>query len=144
MSLTNGNISPVNGSTSCLPAQSPRSDSDLSEPQEPESIDAIDEPSEIPQEEQSFMEDAAQDMITSESDGEEDAEGEDDDDYDAQSPINEDDTTRRASISSEDSTRPVKRKAAPAEDDDFMTQNPELYGLRRSVRILDIIRRVNG
>jgi len=78
------------------------------------------------------MEDAAQDMITSDSDGEEDAEGEEDDDF--QSPINEDDNTRRASISSEDSTRPSKRKAAPAEDDDFMTQNPELYGLRRSVR----------
>lgn len=132
MSLANGHISPVTGSSSHLPPQSPRSDSDLSEPQEPESIDAIDEPSEIAQE-QSFMEDAAQDMITSESDGEEDAEGEEDDDYDAQSPVNEDDTTRRASISSEESIRPAKRKAAPAEDDDFMTQNPELYGLRRSV-----------
>lgn len=135
-------MSPSNGTTSHLPPQSPRSDSDLSEPQEPESIDAIEEPTEVPQEEQSFMEDAAQDMITSESDGEEDAEGEEDDDF--QSPVHDEDNTRRASTSSEDSTRPSKRKAASAEDDDFMTQNPELYGLRRSVRDLDLFRWING
>lgn len=36
--------------------------------------------------------------------------------------------------SSDDSIRPAKRKAQPADEDDFIRNNPEMYGLRRSGR----------
>lgn len=39
-----------------------------------------------------------------------------------------------ASASSDDSREVSKRKAAPVDEDDFIRDNPELYGLRRSVR----------
>ncbi|KAF2153060.1 hypothetical protein K461DRAFT_293353 [Myriangium duriaei CBS 260.36] len=77
------------------------------------------------------MDDAVQDMETSESE-EDDAEGEDDADYDADSPP-EEDNIRPASHSSHSSIRPGKRKAS-VDEDDYMMQNPELYGLRRSHR----------
>lgn len=38
------------------------------------------------------------------------------------------------SPSSDDSHAASKRKAAPIDEDDFIRHNPELYGLRRSVR----------
>jgi chromodomain-helicase-DNA-binding protein 1 len=63
-----------------------------------------------------------------------DAEGEADGDYDSESPPPEqaESDDARSSISQE-SSRPSKRKASPG-GDDYITQNPELYGLRRSVR----------
>ena len=62
------------------------------------------------------------------------AEGEADGDYDSESPPSEHAPSSPAqSVSSQDSSRPLKRKVSP-EKDDYMTQNPELYGLRRSVR----------
>ncbi|KAF2222920.1 P-loop containing nucleoside triphosphate hydrolase protein [Elsinoe ampelina] len=79
------------------------------------------------------MQDAVHATHTSESDDEEDAEGEDDADFDMESPPPEDNVERPQSQSSDDSLRPSKRKASQ-EEDDFMKQNPELYGLRRSHR----------
>ena len=58
-------------------------------------------------------------------------------DFDVQeSPASNHDEAMPDRPSSSDSNRAPKRKAAVVEDD-FMRANPELYGLRRSVRALD-------
>ncbi|KAF2748148.1 hypothetical protein M011DRAFT_499340 [Sporormia fimetaria CBS 119925] len=63
-----------------------------------------------------------------------DAEGEPDGDYTSDDAVDDQPRLERAqSSSSEESIRPTKRKAS-AEVDEFMAQNPELYGLRRSGR----------
>ncbi|KAI5369922.1 Putative chromo/chromo shadow domain, helicase, Helicase superfamily 1/2, ATP-binding protein [Septoria linicola] len=78
--------------------------------------------------------DAVHDMATSELDEDEDAPGEEDADFDMESPTRTrlHDIDRRRS-SSESSSRPGKRKA-DVDDEEYMKQNPELYGLRRSGR----------
>lgn len=79
--------------------------------------------------------DAIHDMATSELDDEEDAPGEDDADFDEDTPAHdESDGMRHDRSSSEESIRPAKRKADDVDDEEYMKQNPELYGLRRSVR----------
>ena len=79
--------------------------------------------------------DAIHDMATSEIDDEEDAPGEDDADFDDETPMHdESEGMRHDRSSSEDSSRPAKRKADDYDDEELMKQNPELYGLRRSVR----------
>ncbi|KAF2263968.1 chromodomain helicase-like protein [Lojkania enalia] len=63
-----------------------------------------------------------------------DAEGEPDGDYDSETPPVVDVNTGRArSSTSQESKRPPKRKAS-VDEDAFIEQNPELYGLRRSGR----------
>jgi chromodomain-helicase-DNA-binding protein 1 len=75
-----------------------------------------------------------------ESSDDEDADGEADGDYDSESPAPaEVDGRHSRSSSSDDSSRPPKRKAS-VEDDEHITQNPELYGLRRSVRGIPVLR----
>lgn len=69
----------------------------------------------------------------SESSHSEDAEGSEDGDYESETPLAQSDDQEVDRSSSEDSQRPRKRKAS-VEDDEYITQNPELYGLRRSVR----------
>ena len=89
---------------------------------------------EIPQDD-----DAIHDMATSELDDEEDAPGEEDADFDEETPPPEPrDDMRHDSSSSEGSLRPGKRKADMVDDEEYMKQNPELYGLRRSV--CDLVR----
>lgn len=67
-------------------------------------------------------------------DSDEDAEGEPDEDFDASMQIQQDDDDSNDEIDSH-STRPGKRKQAH-EEEDFMMKDPELYGLRRSVRTI--------
>lgn len=72
--------------------------------------------------------------VDSDSSEDVDAEGEPDGDYDSESPPPaQADSSRSRSSTSQESRRPQKRKAS-VEEDSFITQNPELYGLRRSVR----------
>ena len=79
--------------------------------------------------------DAMHDMATSELDDDEDAPGEDDADYDVGTPPPEQaDRVEDDRSSSEDSLRPGRRKKK-VDEDELMEQNPELYGLRRSVRM---------
>jgi chromodomain-helicase-DNA-binding protein 1 len=67
-----------------------------------------------------------------------DAEGEPDGDYDSETPPPEPASPSRArSSTSQDSSRPTKRKAI-VEDD--IALHPEFYGLRRSVRGLNLYR----
>jgi len=76
------------------------------------------------------------DVASPRSDEDEDADGSDDGDYDAPSPPSRASVdSRHSSVSSDASSVPRKRKAAEpdVDDDQYMQENPELYGLRRSV-----------
>ena len=129
MSLTNGHVDVVhdNHINSALPLT--RSESELSDLNDapPSRTEAHDHPA--------SEDDAIHDMATSEMDEDEDAPGEEDAEYDAESPAPEPaGGMRHDRSSSEDSLRPARRKG-DGDDDEFMKQNPELYGLRRSVSV---------
>lgn len=70
----------------------------------------------------------------SDSSHDEDAEGSDDVDYDARSPAAIQSPAMSSRSPSAGSRRPGKRKASTEDEEDFINKNPELYGLRRSVR----------
>jgi len=131
--LTNGHSLPIEQDHPNLPPDSPHTESDLSEP-DPQVIEGITlDPETGPVSDHDDRD--AMDM--SESDEEEDAEGEDDADFDMRSPSPDDQDDLPADNSSHSSTQLGKRKAS-VDDDEHMLQNPELYGLRRSVRLLDV------
>jgi chromodomain-helicase-DNA-binding protein 1 len=69
---------------------------------------------------------------TSSEEEEQDAEG--DEDFEMDAPQPQPPQFSDAASSSDDSIRPAKRKAQAVEEDDHITNNPELYGLRRSGR----------
>ncbi|KAH8730976.1 P-loop containing nucleoside triphosphate hydrolase protein [Phaeosphaeriaceae sp. PMI808] len=127
---TNGHISPLAVHTAPIHSPSQHSDSDISNAQEPAAVEPssdIDAPGEESDDDEPMADD-------SDSSADVDAEGEPDGDYDSDSPPSEHAPSSRAqSVSSQESSRPPKRKAS-VEQDDYMTQNPALYGLRRSGR----------
>lgn len=127
---TNGHLSPPNGRFDNT-AMSPSSESDLSEaidPQKPTSPSS-----------QGLQEDSEHDYNSrrnSISSEDADAIGSDDADYEMESPPPpEIHVTRDGRSSSHDSRRTLKRKAGGIEEDEFIMNNPELYGIRRSVSI---------
>lgn len=129
LDFSNGHLSlPVNTFTNPEPSTSD-SESDLSE--------AVDVPntstlSSNPEAQEVDGKSQSPRMST-ESSHDEDAIGSDDADYDMETPAAPDLTiTRDDASSSEDSRRYAKRKVG-VEHDDHMMNNPELYGLRRSV-----------
>jgi chromodomain-helicase-DNA-binding protein 1 len=126
---TNGHISPLAVHAAPARSSSQHSDSDLSdarEPAAPEPSSDIDAPGEEDDDDERMAAD-------SDSSADVDAEGEPDGDYDSDSPPSEHAPSSRAqSVSSQESSRPLKRKAS-ADKEDYMTRDPELYGLRRSV-----------
>jgi chromodomain-helicase-DNA-binding protein 1 len=126
---TNGHASPLAVHVAHDHSSSAHSDSGLSddrEPAAPEPSSDVDAPGEEDDDEQPMAAD-------SDSSADEDAEGEPDGDYDSDSPPSEHAPSSRAqSVSSQESSRPLKRKAS-SDKDDYMTRDPELYGLRRSV-----------
>ncbi|KAF2272566.1 uncharacterized protein EI97DRAFT_452925 [Westerdykella ornata] len=71
--------------------------------------------------------------IESSSSEDDDALGEPDGDYDSETPPPQQDDSRPSSSSSQQSRRSLKRKLS-TEVEEYITKNPELYGLRRSVR----------
>lgn len=130
--LTNGHVSPPAEKVTAADDLTARSDSELSDVKD----NVAEDPSsdeDAPGEEYDEDEEMA---IDSESSEDVDAEGEPDGDYDSETPPPIQVQSRRAdSSTSQESRRPTKRKAS-VEEDDYITQNPELYGLRRSVRIV--------
>lgn len=127
---TNGHLSPPSGRFDNT-AMSPSSESDLSEaidPQKPTS------PSSQGLEENSEQDyNSRRNSLSSE---DADAAGSDDADYEMESPPPpEIHVTRDERSSSLDSRRPPKRKAGGIEEDEYIMNNPELYGIRRSVSI---------
>ena len=127
---TNGHFSPVAIQVTSADSPSQHSESDLSDAREPAVADHASD-ADAPGEEYDEDDDVA---AVSDSSEDVDAEGEPDGDYDSDSPPSEpaESDHARSSVSQE-SRRPAKRKAS-VEKDDYITQNPELYGLRRSVR----------
>lgn len=110
------------------------SESDLSD-----AVDAPNNPPPSSHPEDQELEQSSQDQnpnTESSSSHEEDAIGSDDADYDMETPPPvEQNVIPDETSSSEDSRSHNKRKAS-VDQDDYMTSNPELYGLRRSVRSL--------
>ncbi|KAF2108545.1 chromodomain helicase-like protein [Lophiotrema nucula] len=129
--LTNGHATTIaiNG----VHIERAHSESELSDPKEAlagdrssdeDALGELDEDDENEPEPMGIDDDSSDDV---------DAEGEPDGDYDSETPPPERaEDNRPSSSSSQESRRPLKRKAS-VEEDDFITQNPELYGLRRSV-----------
>lgn len=126
---SNGHLSPPSTRPATNGAVTPPSESDLSEV-----ADLPNVPAAYPNGEQDYDGENGHTMISEdESSQDEDAVGSDDPDYDMATP-----PTRNADFHgddrslSESSPRQQKRKAGP-EHEEFMLNDPELYGLRRSV-----------
>lgn len=127
MSMPNGHAAVLESDGREPSAQPLRSESELSD------LNDAPPPRSPPQDETHSDDDAIHDMATSEMEDDEDAPGEDDAEYEAASPQPE--TTggmRHDRSSSEEDVRSGKRKSE-VDDEQYMKQNPELYGLRRSV-----------
>lgn len=123
---SNGNASPPSIKPNTNGALTPQSESDLSE--------ALDTPRTFPNSEQNGGGKNGQ-MRASDDESlqDEDAVGSDDPDYDMATPPPGNAGSHRGDCSSsQDSPRQRKRKAGP-EHEDYMLNDPELYGLRRSV-----------
>lgn len=132
--MTNGQSSDIDENHLRPSPQAPRSESELSDLNDLPTTTNV---SLTPQDDlEPSDDDAIHDMATSELDEDEDAEGEEDAEFDEESPAPEAiDGMRHDRLTSEESVRPSKRKAE-VDDEEYMKQNPELYGLRRSVRIV--------
>lgn len=103
------------------------SESELSEPAEPVAVGAS--PSQV---DNDGDEDHLPDHEDPSSD-EPDAEGDADFEMDVSMQVDNVKSEDNQS-SSDDSIRPAKRKAPPVDEDDYIRNNPEMYGLRRSGR----------
>ena len=134
--MTNGHSSDIDDNSLKPSPQLPRSESELSDINDlPDTAIS----STMGQEDADHSDDdAIHDMATSELDKDEDAPGEEDADFDEETPPPETNAALRHNdrSTSEESLRPGKRKADMIDDEEYMKQNPELYGLRRSVRAL--------
>lgn len=135
MSVPNGHVDDFVDDGREPSAQPQRSESDLSDLNDAP-------PAQTGPQQAHSDDDAIHDMATSEMDDDEDedAPGEEDADYEMASPAHEaaDEMQRdrsSSSSSSEEDVRSGKRKPE-VDDEEYMKQNPELYGLRRSVRTL--------
>jgi chromodomain-helicase-DNA-binding protein 1 len=108
---------------------SQHSDSAQSDANQPAAVDQVSDADALGEE----YEEDEEIAVASDSSEDVDAEGEPDGDYDSESPPSEQAESDRARSSSPESPRPLKRKASD-EAEDYIEQNPQLYGLRRSVR----------
>lgn len=117
-----------------------RSESDLSEFNETAAVplrDSASPPQSPAAHESSEDAEAEPDLNDHIESSEDEAQASDDADYDIEeSPApSQSDANRESRSTSQDSRRAPKRKAV-VEEDDYIRENPELYGLRRSVRWL--------
>ena len=129
LSYANGHLSPPSARPTATVAMASESESDLSE-----AIDLPNAPAPFSNGERyDDGENVQEQGMSNESSHEEDALGSDDPDYDMGTPpaANAGSPGDMRS-SSQDSPRQRKRKAG-VEPDDYMLNDPELYGLRRSV-----------
>lgn len=125
--IVNGHGSPLAHNVTNADDEDAPSESELSDP-----TNRAGAPISLGSDDQSPVHDEDND-VDAESSHSEDAEGSEDGDYESETPLAQSDDQEVDRSSSEDSQRPRKRKAS-VEDDEYITQNPELYGLRRSVR----------
>nr|POE47512.1 chromodomain helicase hrp3 [Quercus suber] len=134
MSITNGHVPGIEPGLSRVSPVRPRSESELSDVNE---LPTMTNASSVNADHENVSEeDAMHDMATSELEEDEDAPGEDDADFNSASPAQpRANGMRHDRLSSEESTGSGKRKVDEVDDEQYMKQNPELYGLRRSVRV---------
>ena len=127
---SNGNLSTSSTKSVANGAVTPESESDLSE-----AIDDPNAPTTLSNSEQNDDREKGQLRVSDdESLQDEDAVGSDDPDYDmATPPTGNAGSVRDDHSSTQDSPRQRKRKAGPDYEEDYMLNDPELYGLRRSV-----------
>lgn len=132
MSLENGHGSPMETPHATILPQLSRSESELSEVNDAVSSTL---PPAIAHPEAHSEDEDMQDDAASASEDEEDAAGSEDADYDVGTPQSaQSNDSRRNSISSSSSSSQPRKRKVEVDDDKFMQENPELYGLRRSVR----------
>lgn len=127
---SNGHLSPVDAASSTIVSQPYRPDSDVSD------VDAsADQPSPSPSDNAKGVSNHVdEDQHMSESNDSSPDNASDDGDFDMQdSPPSHNEDAAEGNISSTDSNRASKRKAS-LDEDEYIKANPELYGLRRSVR----------
>lgn len=124
---TNGHVSPVALDMTLPDAPSPSSEDTRSENQEAAAASS-EEDENADADGEAYHEDEHMEVDAESS---EDAEGEADSDFGSDSPPPAEDRHRAGSSTSQGSSRPSKRKASVEAD---IALNPELYGLRRSVR----------
>jgi chromodomain-helicase-DNA-binding protein 1 len=131
--MSNGYHSPVGDISVADDAASDHSGSDLSEVREAPAAEASPSPSSTPHHQSDF---AAEDTEPSDESEDDNDKGSDNDEFDAEEGMRAvaHHHPRIDRSSSHDSRRPTKRKLG-IEDDEHIKANPELYGLRRSVRI---------
>jgi chromodomain-helicase-DNA-binding protein 1 len=128
----NGRISPLAARDNDVDRNGHRSDSDLSDVQD--AVVAVPSPPSSP-DPNDISNHQPDGLDSPESEHATDGNGSEDADYDLEEsiPSAPSDAGEDTRPSSRNSERPPKRKAA-AEEDEFIKANPELYGLRRSVR----------
>lgn len=139
-SPVNGHHSPVANHISVQLLDPEPSDSDLSEAPVPDvetpssdSHDALD---------QTAADDRADDFDDPSSSSDEDAPNDGDFDDVAAAPSPDSNDGQIEAAASDDSRTASKRKAGLGMEDDYIRENPELYGLRRSVSSLSLPSRV--
>lgn len=137
MSASPSDASPVNGHASPLAdaenhviANGNQSDSDLSDVQAP---DAEAPSSDTPQAEEVTVRNPELTVEEPSDSSDEDASADADFDMDDSPQSPQSDQEDDAPSPSSDSRQPPKRKAPTSAEEDYMRENPELYGLRRSV-----------
>lgn len=123
---TNGHSSLVALDTAIPDAPSSPSEDAPSEPQEAAAASS-DEDADADADGEEYHE---EEQMEVDAESSEDAEGEADSDFGSDSPPPQEERRRAPSSTSQDSSRPSKRKASV---EDVYSTNPELYGLRRSV-----------
>lgn len=129
----NGHASPLADAENHVIANGNQSDSDLSDVQAP---DAEAPPSDTPQAEEVTVRNPELTVEEPSDSSDEDASADADFDMDDSPQSPQSDQEDDAPSPSSDSRQPPKRKAPTSAEEDYMRENPELYGLRRSVRTL--------
>lgn len=131
MALPNGHSVEASAELPQPPLPRTRSDSDLSDLNDIPTTTIS--PSAGPADEAPSDDDAIHDMATSELEEDEDAPGEEDADFDDEAPAPGHADRMDIDASSSESGARHGRRKAEVDDEELMKQNPELYGLRRSV-----------
>ena len=128
MNYSNSHLSPPSNTFAAPRSATSESESDLSEADDAPNASSSSHP-----EGEEDDQNAPDQKMTPETPHEEDGVGSDDAEYDMETPpLADRGLTPDERSSSEDSRRLAKRKVG-VEQDDFMNNDPELYGLRRSV-----------
>jgi chromodomain-helicase-DNA-binding protein 1 len=127
---SNGHLSPIPLAERNIVTRRAPSESDLSDAGNEPMVESSHSPSDDADDASAHIDET---HVMSESDESSQGNASDDAEFDMPDAHVPSDAEAEERASSSDSNRATKRKA-PAEEDDYIRANPELYGLRRSVR----------